>query len=148
MEAAAWVPRAGVGLMYLHVACNDPDSGVFDHRAHAINIGSIELEAMSWTPPRFVDLGDRIRLAGKHWPIVGGKEWVGNWCWNAYTLSDGKTKTERWWLTDFVTWLRDRQLYQLTTAPESFFDWWEGDRVGTPANVHGWICDAIEERYQ
>ena len=130
--------------MYLHVACNDPDNGLFQHRAASITIGSIELEACSWTPPRFIDLGDRIRLAGKYWPIVGGKVWVGNWCWNAYTVSDGKTQTERHWLTDFATWLRCRRLYSITTGPTGFFDWWCFERDASPAEVHGWICDALD----
>ncbi len=133
--------------MHLHIACNDEACGVFAERAAAICIGSIELEAMSWPEPRFLDFGDRIRLAGKNWPVIANAEWVGNWCWNAFTLSDGKSMTERHWLMDFAIWLRGRRLYSITTGPEGFFDWWNFERDASPAEVHSWICDAIEENW-
>lgn len=133
--------------MYLHVACNDPCCGHFEERASMISIGSIELQAKAWVPPRFVDLGDRVRLAGKCWPVIADAEWVGNWAWNAYALGNKSAKTERWWLTDFAIWLRGRGLYSIDVGPEGFFDWWNREREAPPAEVHGWICDAIDERY-
>ena len=148
MEAAAWVPRAGVGLM-LEVACNDETCGAFAYRAAEIQIGIIELEPKNWMrEPRFFDLGDRIRLSGKVWPVIGSVEYFGNWCWTAYTLGDGQEKTERWWLTDFAIWLRGRGLFSITQGHTEFYGWWEKERDATRAEVHGWICDALEERYQ
>lgn len=124
----------------LQVACNDETCGVFAYRAAEIRIGSIELEPKSWQrEPRFVDLGDRVRLAGKVWPVTGSVEYFGNWCWNAYVLGYGKTKTEKRWLTNFVIWLRRRRLFSITTGPTDFFEWWNFRRDASPAEVHGWI---------
>ena len=115
-------------MIYLDVACNDPDNGNFAGRAPMLQLGSAEREAhnfMCGTAPRFADLGDKVRLAGKHWHCGGSKDWVGNWSWNRYRLmppeSDGKT--HRWYPVDFVKWLRSRNLYRCISAPTDFFDW-------------------------
>ncbi|MBK8196999.1 MAG: hypothetical protein IPK75_01425 [Acidobacteria bacterium] len=137
-------------MLYLDVACNDPDNGLFAHGAPALSIGSAEFQCRR-AAPRFVDgLDGRhpaqldLRLAGRRWGYHGSKEWVGNWCWNRYTLAHPH-KTVRWYLTDFVTWLRRRSLYSCDHGPSDFFDWFNGSDAVAPARVHELVC-TLEER--
>jgi len=133
--------------MLLHVACNDPDNGQFIGRAPQLSIKSeITFMAHNWEGSRFREADDAIFLAGKRWPTCGAKDWVGNWCWNAYTLSDG-TRTQRWWLTDFIIWLRGRDLYHMDMGPSPLFNWFNKDGLWAeggdlaPVRVHALICD-------
>lgn len=130
--------------MHLHICCNDAVDGLFMHRAEAINIGSIELEATSWPPPKFRDDGESICLSGKSWPVLASVDWVGNWCWNGYRLGDGK-RAPRWWLVDFVKWLRGRGLFEITSGPEKIFEWWRRERLLSDAELHRAICNALDE---
>jgi len=75
----------------LDVCCNDPDNGIFAHRAEQLQIDtrdgeSIELVSVRDPAPRFTEGALSIRLCRRNWPILGSKEWYGNWCWNAYWL--------------------------------------------------------------
>lgn len=130
----------------LHVCCNDPDNGLFYGRADQLMIGSIELEALRDPVPKFVELDGAIRLAGKVWPVMSSKDWVGNWCWNAYTLGNaGDPKTEKHELARFLIWLRRRRLFGCVCGPPAFFNWWESTtNSATPLDVHGWVCSAME----
>ena len=126
--------------MNLHVCCND-EMGHFDHRAEVLSIGSMEFEALRDPVPRFVDLGGRVRLAGKHWPCEGSKDYVGNWCWNAYQLAT-EQRTTRWTLTDFLIWLRGRHLYRMTVGPDVLFRWFnDGQPDLSPAQIHQLLCE-------
>src|SRR5262249_26261925 len=50
----------------IDVACNDPDNGLFAHRAQMIEIGDFaEFEARREPAPRFVEVPGGFRLAGK-----------------------------------------------------------------------------------
>ncbi len=134
----------------LEVCCNG-EGGVFAYRAERLQIGIIELEPRVWyRPPRFVEIedGTAIRLAGKVWPIVASIECFGNWYWNAYTLGvhDGRGPTERHRLADFAIWLRERDLFDCTHGIAGFYEWFNSHDEVSPAEVHGWICDALEER--
>jgi hypothetical protein len=129
----------------LEVACNDPDNGVFAGAAEMINIGTfVEFELLGAHTPTFRELGDRIRLAGKQWPIEGSKEWIGNWCWNGYWIKIPV-------LVDFLVWLHSRKLYSLTCGESRIFNRWRlrepfgaKDRefltrqLGKPSNHEGW----------
>ena len=130
---------------FLHVCCNDPDNGLFTGRAVALSIGSAEFEADDWEDGvRFVELPDgRIRLAGKVWTTHWSKDWVGNWCWNAYGLGYGR-RTPRCRLVDFLKWLRGRGLFRMTCGPERLSRWFEEDRFLTDADLHHEICEALE----
>lgn len=133
----------------LHVCCNDPDNGLFTGRVARLNIGRAELEPHTLYEPRFAVLsnGD-IRLSGKCWPVTHSKEWLGNWCWNGYRIGDGldgkPTKTTGWWMVDFATWLRGRNLFTCTHGPCDFFDWFNHEREMTPAEVHGAVFDTVD----
>lgn len=126
----------------LHVCCNDPDNGLFNGRAAALSIGSAELELRGWHEPKFVDLGGAIRLAGKNWPVSASKEWVGNWCWNAYRIGDA-SKTAGWWMVDFATWLRGRGLFQCTAGPVDFHEWFNGEYELAPATIHTALFETV-----
>ena len=134
------------GRPMLHVCCNDPDNGLFNGRAVGLTIGRSELEAQDWEDGvRFAELPDSIRIAGKVWPTCGAAEWVGNWCWNAYTISDGR-KTPRWWLVDVIKWVRRRDLFTITASPVDLYDWFNHERLLSDAELHREICDALDER--
>lgn len=107
----------------LDVCCNDPDTGNFDGRAYGLSLGCIELEPRR-TPPRFVLTDKGFRLAGKEWPVTASKDWYGNWCWNRYRISDGKTEYAVM-LARFMFWLKGRKLFTCTTGPDPFFMWFD-----------------------
>lgn len=130
-------------MIYLKVACNDPDNGLFAGRATMLEIGDAEFEANNIGSGHgfaFVELPDAVRLAGKTWKTAGSKEWYGNWCWNRYDLYHPK-KTPRWYFVDFVTWLRERRLFSCTAAPEAFFEWFNGNEDVSQGRVHRMVCD-------
>lgn len=105
----------------IDVACNDPDNGIFCHRAHQIQVGYqfAELEAKRDPAPRFTEEDDdRITMSGKSWPTHGSKEWVGNWCWNGYWM-DIPTAV------DFLVWLHRRNLFALTCGDDRLFQRWK-----------------------
>ena len=132
-------------MLLLHVACNDPDNGAFAYRAPALQLGAkdlCEFEAFHEPGPRFLETSKGFRLAGKNWETGWSADWVGNWCWNAYRLYPPKlAMTQRWYLVDFLTWLKGRQLYQLSTGPSRLFAWWRDDLHLSPAELHTEICD-------
>jgi hypothetical protein len=134
--------RIGEGpMLYLEVVCNDPDNGNFCGRAFGLQIGDAEFEASNWRYGHaFSELDRAVRLAGKTWKTCGSKEWFGNWCWNRYELFD-RTKTTRWYMVDFVTWMRDRRLFRCSTAPSEFFEWFNGDAIVAPKDVHRFVCE-------
>lgn len=128
-------------MLYLDVACNDPDNGLFAGRALMLQIGCAEFQSHDWVRgSAFAELDGAIRLAGKRWQVESSKEWFGNWCWNRYQLGV-KGLTVCWYLTDFVTWLRGRKLFGIDTAPSDFFDWWNSDATLPPADVHKLVCN-------
>lgn len=128
-------------MIYLEVACNDPDNGLFAGCASMLEIGEAEFMASNRAGGcAFVELPGAVRLAGKTWRTAGCKEWFGNWCWNRYDLYH-PAKTTRWYFVDFVIWLRSRNLFSCTAAPSEFFDWFNSEREVTPAGVHHMVCD-------
>lgn len=128
--------------MHLHIACNDPDNGLFCGRAEKIEIGMLEFEPKSYgKSPRLREERDCIVLSGKRWPICFSKDWVGNWCWNAYALGDAKT-TETWALVPFVVWLRKRALFDLTCGTSEFWSWWHDTKVIPSADIHHMLREA------
>lgn len=123
-------------MLWLEVACNDPDNGLFMRRAQQLQVGNAEFEARNdECPPAFEIRNDTIRLAGKTWMVTESKEWVGNWCWNHYLLATPKL-TPRWYLVDFIIWLRNRGLFHCTTAEAEFYDWFNGPAQLPPTGVH------------
>ncbi len=130
-------------MIYLDVACNDPDNGYFAGRAPLLTLGYAEFESKFFDRfPKFVELDTKVRLAGKSWNCDWSKDWVGNWCWNRYRLNPPTVeKTHRWYLVDFVKWLRGRKLYHCSTATSDFFEWFNEDVSKCDAQIHTMVCD-------
>ena len=127
-------------MIYLEVACNDPDNGLFAGRVSMMEIGDAEFEANNLNGYAFAELPDAIRIAGKTWRIANSKEWFGNWCWNRYELYHPQ-KTTCWYFAEFVIWLRERRLFSCTAAPTAFFEWFNWNEDVPPKEVHRMVCD-------
>jgi len=102
----------------IDIACNNPDNGLFDHRACMMTIGGdIEIESDNWINGyRFTDLGNAIRLHRRIFKVVASKDWIGNWCWNRYWLERREAKR-------FVLMLRDSGHWRCTHGPSRWYDW-------------------------
>lgn len=106
----------------IDVACNDPDNGIFAGRAEQINVGNLmELEARRSPAPRFVEMQNCFRMAGKRWFTRGSKDWVGNWCWNGYWMDIPEA-------VQFLAWLHGRKMFDCTTGEQRLFNIWKLDR--------------------
>ena len=127
-------------LIPLDVCCNNPDNGLFDECAAGLSILDMEFDPRAWSAPRFIELDDGIRLSGKNWPVAGSKDWYGNWCWNRYWIGDAR-RAPGWWMTDFLIWLKRRELFTCVAGPPELFEWFNGEREASPAEVHGWLGD-------
>jgi hypothetical protein len=112
-----------VETIRIDIACNDPDNGIFAHRAHMIHLpdGLMELEARNYDrPPRFTLTDKGFRLAGKRWPVARSKDWYGNWCWNAYLLEEPVARA-------FLVWLHGRKLFDCTCGETRLYNAWNLD---------------------
>ncbi len=75
----------------VHFACNDPRNGEFDGRASACKFDRWELELShnDWERGAAFTVDYkmlRFRIHRVWFPFTSSKEWVGNWCWNAYAM--------------------------------------------------------------
>lgn len=122
------------GLVRIHIACNDPDSGLFAGRAEqvALDDGALELTCRSLRAPKFTDVVTAFWLSGKRWRYSGFKEWFGNWCWNAYVF-DLPTAAA------FFVWLHERHLFDVDQCPEGFGDRWSSCEPLAPE----WMSDQL-----
>lgn len=95
----------------------------------------IELEADNWNGYAFTDRGAWIRLHRHKFQLLGSKEWVGNWCWNAYVFNrDVGVK--------LIMMLRASSRWRCTHGPSRWYDWFNArqEAVGgepTPAAIDG-----------
>lgn len=128
-------------MTWIHVACNNPNNGMFIGRAPELQVGEAWFECRRARAPRFTELPDGFRLAGKEWASDRSIDWFGNWCWNAYRLDTGTKDSASILLAlEFLNWLRRRNLYTCTTGPAEFFDWFNGE--SNPAWKNGWASRA------
>ena len=81
-----------MNTLQLSLACNNYRNGAFDGLCRAIILGDcsvLKLES-PWVD-RFLKCaieGRRFRLGKGHWwPHRGHATWVGNWCWDAVTVT-------------------------------------------------------------
>jgi hypothetical protein len=102
--------------VYIDVACNDPDNGLFANRAEYIQLMGGEVELERYPGVRFSELPDGIRIHRQVFPTEGSKDWVGNWCWNRYALSRDNAKK-------LFEKLRSNG-WRCTTGPTHFYRWW------------------------
>lgn len=75
----------------LMVACNDHRNGVFAGEADLIELGTRHSDdvhiALDGPTTRFREFADAVKIGRRKFPVLGGKEWVGNWCWNEYFVT-------------------------------------------------------------
>jgi len=101
-------------------ACNDPDNGLFAHRAEMASWGECEFEAAR-NGFRFTEIGNAIRIHRRVFPYIGGKERFGNWCWNRYVF-DRETGVRLLFAM--------RGNWRCTCGPSRLFHWFNGQEVG------------------
>lgn len=107
----------------IDIACNNPDDGIFAGRAEMIEIAGdfLQLELAGCRAPKFTDLGDEIRLSRRKWPIVGSKDWIGNWCWNGYWMKIPIA-------VDFLAWLQTTRIFHCTCGEERAYNIWNSEK--------------------
>lgn len=96
----------------ISMACNDPDSGNFAGYVSQISLpdSMLHLTAIAWGIttfrgcPQLREIPGHFVLSGKRWPFIHRRDWVGNWCWNSYTV-DHDTATK------FLTWLHRKDTF-------------------------------------
>lgn len=119
------------------LCCNDPDNGNFADRLSALEIGpnmSFHSTAyyesrearMRWLTKDHVTHG--IAIAGKHFPIVGYRSWVGNWCWDM-AMMEGRTVLE------LLNWPRLRRFFEISEAEQRLFNWWKAGQQWTDQDL-------------
>lgn len=105
------------------ICCNDPDNGLFDHRARAIHIDMpgdtlMELGANDLIGPRMREIDSGIAISNKHWRVLRAAYGVGNWCWNRYWLEVDTAVA-------FFAWLHERRRFDVEQAEERIFSAWK-----------------------
>lgn len=113
----------------VEMCCNDPKNGLFTNRVAGIDVGSnMTFEAKGREPAlRHISRAgktERIAIAGKQFPILGWKEWTGNWCWNRYWLCGNSVLV-------LLNWPRLRKTFDLTEGEDRLRNWWESGRTWT-----------------
>lgn len=79
----------GSRSIIVHFACNDHRNGHFAGEAEgcSLDIGGMPLELEGWARRFTVDEARlRFCIHGAWFPFMSSREWVGNWCWNAYRM--------------------------------------------------------------
>lgn len=84
-QLVAKLPRTRT--LVLHFACNN-ERGMFAGEVEGITvgIGGEDLELEGWAKFTVDDKMLRFCIHRVWFPFVSSREWVGNWCWNAYRL--------------------------------------------------------------
>lgn len=103
------------------ICCNDPDNGLFDGRAAAIQLADLELAASDFRGPSMRLRDNRIVIAGKHWPFERSKDWFGNWCWNAYWMPLVRA-------VELLIWAHGRGFWDVEQAEARIYNMWRLDR--------------------
>lgn len=108
----------------LDVACNDPDNGIFPHRAEMLQVATWDKEDIEFVAnrraPRFGEMIGGIRIFRRVWPILSSIEWHGNWCWNSYRLEPGV-------LISLLEAGKRSGLYHCDGAPSALYENWNSE---------------------
>lgn len=78
--------------MIISVCCNNAENGLFTGRAVAIEINRNCYESANPKGVKFADHDRKIRMHRKEIKVLDAKDWVGNWCWNEYSIKDDDAK--------------------------------------------------------
>lgn len=104
----------------LDFCCNDPDNGLFSHRLAGVQLPDLDLElsALDMIGPVFRLLDDeRMRISRRTFRFTWSKEWIGNWCWNAYYF-DARVAVE------LLDYLRGLGKFDADSGEERLFAIW------------------------
>lgn len=111
--------------MIVAIACNDERNGMFKGRVNSIVIESadgcstFELEDDFHGGMRCVMSGGRIRLGKREFPFTSQKQWYGNWCWDALTMTSGT-------VAELLNYLRSLGNWQPRSGPSDMWLQWNG----------------------
>lgn len=109
-------------MMDVHVCCNDGRNGLFEGRVTAIELSDMTLEHCSEHGCKFTVLGDGLfRLSRRVFKFNAWREWVGNWCWNAYQLDKDEARR-------LLQYLKKSGRWTCTDGPEELFEWFNKPR--------------------
>ena len=97
-------------------ACNDPDNGLFAGKVEMGEIDGNEIDRGD--PVTFTETAKGFRIHRKEFAVIGSREWVGNWCWNSYTMTVKESNR-------LASHLRDKG-WTCTCGEGRFFDWMNG----------------------
>lgn len=111
------------------VAVNCPDNGQFDGRCTAIEYNDMELRHDDWLRGcAFAYLGNGyIRVSRRLFKTVGGKEWYGNWCWDAVAMERKEARR-------LLRYIRDSGHWHCESAPTRLYNWFNGSPVSAHAS--------------
>ena len=73
-------------LIRIGVAVNDPDNGTFTGRCEVLEFECDLLYIADFNVAFRVD-GNRVKLCRRWFPILYYGTWVGNWCWDAFSVT-------------------------------------------------------------
>lgn len=109
------------------VLCNDPDNGLFVHRAEGLQVTTwdgedIEFICQRVRAPRFSEVYGGIRFMRRRWEVLASKEWFGNWCWNAYWLSPEDTVA-------LLGLVKASGVFSCEHGPTPMFENWNNDPI-------------------
>jgi hypothetical protein len=111
-----------IKLVYVHINCNDPDTGNFAEEMSMLQIlDTIELEGDVITPLPIELVNGYLVLGEDHkYVFYDRRRWVGNWCWDRFTMDH----------EDVVMLLEDLALvhgWQCIEAPPEVFGVFESE---------------------
>lgn len=113
----------GPHLVRIDVCCNDPDNGLFDARAAAIELqdGLAEITSLDFRGPVFRVHADHIQISRRRFRYSYAKEWFGNWCWNAYWLDVDDA-------VELLAYAHSLGAFHLEMGEERLFARWRDER--------------------
>ena len=103
--------------------CNDPESGVFIGKVAEIAVGELEFYAHAFHGYTYREMEKGFAIAGKSWPTISSKDWVGNWARHSNTVTEANGVA-------FLVWLHRRRLFHCHAGPVVATDWLEGPIKG------------------
>lgn len=109
----------------LDFCCNDPDNGLFDHRIAGVQLPDLDLELVAHDArgPRFALLGDvRMRISRRVFRYTWSRDWIGNWCWNAYYFDPAEA-------VELLAYLHGLGKFGPECGEERLFAMWKRERA-------------------
>lgn len=99
------------------VACNHYRNGMFQGHFMSIECGDMTLESPYGDRNLKVRVDDATRtltIGKRSWPFISSRDWVGNWCWNAYRVTSEIA-------AEIMTYVRSKG-YRPEVAPTELWD--------------------------